>query len=89
MTDGEAIEMAAESLRLISITLDKINEKMAKFLNQYLIPESSTQWRLIRGHDASEVVVCGFCFQETEKLIQCEHARLCVACAPCDQCDAS
>ena len=38
--------------------------------------------------------VCGFCFREisyfdSEHLVTCEHARLCEACAPCDQCEVS
>ena len=41
-----------------------------------------------RGY-GPDLAVCGFCFGEieTDCVIECEHAHLCQACAPCDQCE--
>ncbi len=96
------IEAATESLRLISISLGKMNTEFAEFLKREDIRKkpSLTESDIRRQSDALKrerdalpsIFYCGFCFREVngmdaDHLITCEHARLCEDCAPCDQCN--
>ncbi len=76
-----SLDLACKNLRSISITLEKINMKFAEFLNLK---------RPLVKSDPPSLTVCGACFQEihgNDQIITCEHAHLCEACAPCDQCE--
>jgi hypothetical protein len=87
----------ADSLHGIALDLDRMNRRMTKYLDG--LEPSLTESDIRRQSDVLKLeitgppsVFCGFCFREinyrgNEKLIECEHARLCAACAPCDQCE--
>ncbi len=70
-------ELVSRSLQDIACSLESINRRMTKYLDDL---EKDVKFE-------PNLQVCGFCFQEADKMIICEHARLCEACTPCDQCD--
>lgn len=77
----EKMDAALDALVLISNDLGAINRRLKKYLDGLEPPELVPV--------LPEIIVCGFCFQEIEdgdRIIECEHAHLCQACAPCDQC---
>jgi len=86
LLDWEEWEEVLGQLSDCSSALRSINKRITKYLDSV---ENNLRSALEIKPEVSKV--CGFCFRDTDdlhmSLIECEHARLCAACAPCDQCD--
>ncbi len=72
-------ELVSRSLQDIACSLESINRRMTKYLDGL---ENDVKFE-------PDLQVCGFCYcyQAADLMLECEHARLCEACAPCDQCN--
>ncbi len=78
--------------RRINEYLDRVEADLDAPPTIRLVPEMLTEAEIEKVCPSAEgygdpAAICGACFRETEVGENCEHARLCAGCAPCDQCE--